>query len=284
MPTPIEPSRCFQRWPRRLACALAPTWTLLTTTSPTSSTIRSTRRASPSSSSRAASSGSSGMPVPRAKSLPVPSGISPSAASAEVVAPVQRGHDGVQAAVAARDDDPPGAGPVEHPVELAGVGGRGHLDRRAARASTASGPLERLLVNGAGARVGDDQVRLHGGTLAGAGAAGRGSAGHSVVVSGVASDPDVEGGPADAGHHDPRSPVGRRGQGQGDRPARDDRHDRLRGPHQRRPQRGPHDRGRRREVRDPPAARRASSPRARPRSSATVSWSRPRRCSARSTA
>ena len=59
---------------RRLAWAPAPTCTLLTTISPVSSTIRSTGRGSPSSTSRAASSMSSGMSVPRAKSLPVPSG------------------------------------------------------------------------------------------------------------------------------------------------------------------------------------------------------------------
>ena len=41
--------------------------------------------------------------------------------------------------------------------------------------------------------------------------------------------------------------------------------DRLRGPHQRRPQRRPHDRGQRREVRHPPAAQRHPHARAPPR-------------------
>ena len=68
-----------------------------------------------------------------------------------------------------------------------------------------------------------------------------------------------EGG-GDARDRDPRCPVGRRGQGQGDRPARHHRHHRLRRPHQRRPQRRPHHRRQRREVRDPPAAQRHPHP------------------------
>ena len=53
-----------------------------------------------------------------------------------------------------------------------------------------------------------------------------------------------------------RRPVGRRGQGQGDRPAHHRGRHRLLRPHQRRPQRRPHHRGQRREVRHPPAAQR----------------------------
>ena len=53
-----------------------------------------------------------------------------------------------------------------------------------------------------------------------------------------------------------RRPMGRRGQRQGHRPAGHHGPDRLRGPHQRRPQRRPHHRDQRREVRHPPAAQR----------------------------
>ena len=63
------------------------------------------------------------------------------------------------------------------------------------------------------------------------------------------------------GHHNARnrrarSPVGRRGQGQGHRPAHDRGRHRLLRPHERGSQRRPHDRGGRPEVRHPPAAER----------------------------
>ena len=52
----------------------------------------------------------------------------PQRALGELVAAVQGGDDGVQAAVAARDDDRPAPGPVQHAVELAGVARGRHLD------------------------------------------------------------------------------------------------------------------------------------------------------------
>ena len=69
---------------------------------------------------RAASSTSSGLPTPRANSLPVPSGSRPTIALAELVAAVQGGHHRVQAAVAARDHDPRRTGPLPDAVQLAG--------------------------------------------------------------------------------------------------------------------------------------------------------------------
>ena len=76
---------------------------------------------------------------------------------------------------------------------------------------------------------------------------------------------------AHARNRDRRSPVGRRGQRQGDRPPREP--GRLRREVQRRQQRRPHGRHRRREVRPPPAAERHPHARAARRSSATASSS-----------
>ena len=156
----MECSRSFHFAPRRLACAPAPACTLLTTISPTSSTTRSIGRGAPFTRTCAASSTSSGISLVRAKSLPVPSGRMPEHGALEVVAPVERGHDGVQAAVAARDDDPPGAGAVQGAVELARVGRRLHLDR-GVRAEDRQRLLQRLLVGRAGIAVGDHEERVH---------------------------------------------------------------------------------------------------------------------------
>ena len=56
----------------------------------------------------------------------------------EVVAAVQRRDHRVQAAVAAGHHDPAAAGAVQHAVELAGVGGGGHLDGGRSPRSTPS--------------------------------------------------------------------------------------------------------------------------------------------------
>ena len=78
---------------------------------------------------------------------------------AELAPAVERRHHGVQAPVAAGDDDPAGAGAVQCTVELAGIAGRGHLDRRRP-AEDAERRGERDVVGGAGVTVGDHQERL----------------------------------------------------------------------------------------------------------------------------
>ena len=100
------------------------------------------------------------MPAPRAKSLPVPSGSSAERLAGQLVAAVQRGDDGVQAAVAAGHDDPARARAVQDAVELARV--------RVAATSTeadsrriAERQLERLLVGRARAGVGDHEEGVH---------------------------------------------------------------------------------------------------------------------------
>ena len=78
----------------------------------------------------------------------------------EVVAAVQCCDDGVQAAVAARDHDPPRSGPVQDAVELAGV--RGALDLHGRAVAQHRQPQRELLVvGGAGGGVGDDEQRVH---------------------------------------------------------------------------------------------------------------------------
>ena len=58
------------------------------------------------------------------------------------------------------DHDPPGPGAVQHAVELPGVAGRVHLDRRPFTQHLERS-LQRLLVGGAGVAVGDHQERIH---------------------------------------------------------------------------------------------------------------------------
>ena len=62
----------------------------------------------------------------------------------------------MQAAVAARDDDPPGPGPVQHPVQLTRVSGGRDLDV-GLRPQDPQRGLQRLLVGGARVAVGDDE-------------------------------------------------------------------------------------------------------------------------------
>ena len=100
------------------------------------------------------------MPLPRAKSLPVPSGTSPMTASASSWRRCSAATTRVQAAVAAGHHDPPAAAAVQHAVELAGVGGGRHLDVRGG-AQHRQRALEVLLVGAAGLGVGDQQHRLH---------------------------------------------------------------------------------------------------------------------------
>jgi hypothetical protein len=78
----------------------------------------------------------------------------------ELLTPVQRGHDRVQAPVAARDHDPPRAGPVQDAVQLAGVGGPADLDRGALAQDGQRRP-EPLLVRAAGVAVGDHEDGVH---------------------------------------------------------------------------------------------------------------------------
>ena len=74
----------------------------------------------------------------------------------ELVTPVQRRDDRVQAAVAARDHDRAGAGPVEHSVELSRVAGGRDLDVRVL-AEDPQRHLERVVVGTAALGVGADQ-------------------------------------------------------------------------------------------------------------------------------
>jgi hypothetical protein len=78
---------------------------------------------------------------------------------------VQRGDDGVDAAVAAGDDDHPSTRTVQHTVELAGVGRLGHLDGRLLP-EDGQRRGEACVVGRAGIGVGDDQQRAHARTLA----------------------------------------------------------------------------------------------------------------------
>ena len=74
---------------------------------------------------------------------------------------MQRRDHGVQAAVAARDDDLAAAAAVQHAVELARVGGGRDLDV-GGRAQHGEGPVEVLLVGAPGLGVGDQQQWVHG--------------------------------------------------------------------------------------------------------------------------
>ena len=80
------------------------------------------------SSAAAASAGSSGISERAREVVAGAERDQAQGALGELVAPVQRGDDRVQAAVAAGDHDRAAAGPVQHAVELAGVAGGRDLD------------------------------------------------------------------------------------------------------------------------------------------------------------
>ena len=226
MPTPIECSRSFHVAPRRPACAPAPACTLLTTISPTSSTTRSIARGLPVDEDLGRLlDRRAGCSLARAKSLPVPSGQDPEHGVLQVVAPVERGDHGVQAAVAARDDDPAGAGPVQRAVRArpgwTSPAPRPTVcDRRTVSAvcsdSSSAVPASLLVITRSGS-IGGDPI---------------------LCPSRRVARPHLEEPSANASHRHHRRPVGRRGQGQGDRRPRQPR--RLRREVQRRQQRRPH--------------------------------------------
>ncbi len=92
-------------------------------------------------------------------------GEQPQGAAAELAALVEGLDDRVQAPVAAGDHDAAAPGAVQDPVELAGVGGAGHLDVGLG-AQHLQGLLEGVALTAAGLGVGDHQKGVHARTLA----------------------------------------------------------------------------------------------------------------------
>ena len=148
---------------------------------------------------------------------------------AELVPPVQRGDHRVQAAVAAGDHDPSragrGGGRRRARPGAGGVRPRPSVDRRAARRAPRPAtprrrvPASLLVITRSAGRTASDPSRI---------AAG-GSPRTAVFGSAASQEPRYlcrgfacvnREGAHDARDRDRRRPVGRRGQGQGDRPAR----------------------------------------------------------------
>ena len=167
LPTPSAPSRSFQRAPRRLAWALAPACTLLTTTSPSSSTMQVDR-------ARRRRTG-------RRRRL---GGVERDAqAAGEVVAGAERDQRQRRPGrscrrcsaetTACRLPSPPATTIRREPARCRtpssspGLLVAAHLDVRVL-AQDPEGVLQRLLLGAAGVAVGDEQERIHGpGNLAG---------------------------------------------------------------------------------------------------------------------
>ena len=168
--------------------------------------------------------------------------------------------------------DPPRRRALEHAVQLAGIGGRLDLDRararggcrgRAWRASSSAVPASSLVITSRGSTGRTlAETRRRPGSPGGVWSRPHEALPAPMARAGVTFPSRRR---SDARDRGPRSPVGRRGQGEGHRPARHHRVHRLRRPHQRWPQRRAHDRGERREVRDPPAAQRHPHARQPPR-------------------
>ena len=254
---------------------------------------------------------SSGMPVPRAKSLPVPSGSRPSGR-------VRRARGACASArpprAGCRRRRPTTiratAGAVQDAVELARVGGRGHLDRRRPRAGRSSAasrvswsavPASALVITSRGSTA---RTVAHRGRRVPPDARGPTGTGRSHRPGGrcdsvtpqeprcACAGASLLGAPRTAhrrgGLTMPAIVVlgaqwGDEGKGKAtDLLATTEPIDFVR-PHQRRQQRRPHDRGRRREVRHPPAAQRHPHARLPPGDRQRRRGRRPRRCSASST-
>ena len=155
-----RPSRGLSDAASRAASAPTPRWTALTTTPPVSSASRSSWRGAPSRTTRAASVGSSGSPSARARSLPVPSGISPMASCSS---PARWSADTTTCTLPSPPHTTTRRPPRPATADVAVVrAGRGHDLDVGPLAQRADRRVHRVPVRAAGGGVGDHEQSGHG--------------------------------------------------------------------------------------------------------------------------